>query len=83
VIAPELLVADVDKSTGCVVLRTPDGEIVFYMADGKMNPPVRRGKECEACTTSNLATAKEVARAFNARKPTPKREDVCTAKGHA
>lgn len=74
----DVLLADIDKSTGCVVLRTAENEIVFYMADGKMNPPIRRGKECNSCIASNLAVAKEVARAFNARPPLPKRrKNLC------
>lgn len=73
----ELLIADIDTSTGCVILRTPEGDIIFYMADGKMNPPVRRGQECSACVTANLSTAKEVARAFNARTPRIQKRNAC------
>lgn len=59
------LTAAIDTGGG-VVLINPVGDIVFYVADGKMRVE-RTGHECEACTSSNLRLAEAVAAAWNNR----------------
>lgn len=53
-----------DKTTGCVVLYDSSDNIVAWIPDGKMSPPMRREPECEVCNDATLRTANKLARGW-------------------